>query len=307
MTSDIPDYTDDEARRRLLRLGEDRLTGAPASPYWPEHPSGWPGQPTVGWAPSGSPAGTSRDGLGSQNGPSPWPASPPQASAARSPASQRMPARRPARLAAKGAVASNALAPVIPSAAPFTMSPSALLPRKGQALSWTALVLGLAAALSVGSGIFAALNSVEFTGHPFIKASHWASFVLFSIVVGLAATMLAVVALFVARPKLTATLALLLCLHRPLDRRGRRVQVRRRRLRCARQRRARTYGRRGRRVRRVVGAGRDRSRAVPPLPGRPVRRLRRPSRSQQRRILTVEPLCPGFALINRRSPPSLSS
>jgi hypothetical protein len=215
MTSDIPDYTDDEARRRLLRLGEDRLTGAPASPYWPEHPSGWPGQPTVGWAPSGSPAGTSRDGLGSQNGPSPWPASPPQASAARSPASQRMPARRPARLAAKGAVASNALAPVIPSAAPFTMSPSALLPRKGQALSWTALILGLAAALSVGSGIFAALNSVEFTGHPFIKASHWASFVLFSIVVGLAATMLAVVALFVARPKLTATLALLLCLTVP--------------------------------------------------------------------------------------------
>lgn len=217
MTSDIPDYTDDEARRRLLRLGEDRLTGAPISPYPPEPTSGWPGQPSVGWAPSGTPAGT-WDGLGSQPGPSPWPTSPPQTSLpASAPASapQDMLARRPARLGANGAVPSMALAPVISPATGFTMSPPARLPRRGQALSWSALVLGLAAALSVGAGIFAALDSIEFTRHPFLEPSRWASFVLFSIVAGLVATLLAIVALFVARPKLTATLALLLCVTVP--------------------------------------------------------------------------------------------
>lgn len=87
--------------------------------------------------------------------------------------------------------------------------------RRGQGLSWSVVLLGLLGTGMVGVGLYAALAAIQFSAHPFAEASTWGSVATFGLVIILFAVLGAVIALFLARPKLVATVGLLLALIGP--------------------------------------------------------------------------------------------
>lgn len=104
--------------------------------------------------------------------------------------------------------------PVSPAARTAVVSrPSS----RGQLLSWTALLLAVGLSAVAGYGVYAALNAIDVTSADSVAtASHWTTLPVFGLV-GLVATLvLAIVALFRARPRLVATVALVLTLLLPV-------------------------------------------------------------------------------------------
>lgn len=88
---------------------------------------------------------------------------------------------------------------------------------RGQPLSWFTLALSIAFSVLMGFSAYAALNSIGVPiGSSLAAARHWVDIAVFGLVGVLVAILLSIIALFRARPRLVATLALVVCLILPV-------------------------------------------------------------------------------------------
>jgi hypothetical protein len=81
---------------------------------------------------------------------------------------------------------------------------------RGQGTSWIAIVLVVLAGATAGFGAYRCLDAITLALLPFEQARPWATVVVIGLSIGVAALVVAVIAVFRARPKTVAVMALML-------------------------------------------------------------------------------------------------
>ena len=88
---------------------------------------------------------------------------------------------------------------------------------RGQVLSWTAMILAIGLSVLMGLSVYGALSSLDVTSLRSLgRVSDWLTVPIVALVALVATLVMAVIALFRARPRLVATLAVLLTLVLPV-------------------------------------------------------------------------------------------
>lgn len=104
---------------------------------------------------------------------------------------------------------SRALEPAAAAPSAMVAATAVMAPKRGQALSTTALALALVASLVLGACTFSALAAIDVVSlDPLAAFLGWATWVVAALVAGFLASVLALVAVFYARPRRIAALAL---------------------------------------------------------------------------------------------------